>query len=76
MGVGVSGGAWSGGAGVLTWAVGGVSRVQVQAVGGLATLPTKAYGAFTVGVECDDGKTRLELDLADCLQLPRDFRER
>jgi hypothetical protein len=34
------------------------------------------YGAFTVGVEADDGKTRLELDLAELDDAPKDFRER
>jgi hypothetical protein len=34
------------------------------------------YGAFTVGAEADEGKTRLELDLAELEAAPREFRER
>lgn len=33
--------------------------------GGLATDTFTSYGAFTIGVEADDGETRLELDLMD-----------
>ena len=34
------------------------------------------YGAFTVGVETDNGQTKLELDLAELEDAPKDFRER
>jgi hypothetical protein len=35
-----------------------------------------SYGAFTVGVITDNGKTLLELDLADNKDFPKEFRER
>ena len=38
-------------------------RRIVKVVDGVATLDITAYGAFTVGAEADDGKTKLELDL-------------
>jgi hypothetical protein len=38
------------------------------------TLEISAYGAFTVGVEADNGQTRLELDLAEAPDLPVAFR--
>ena len=41
-----------------------------------AELERWAYGAFTVGVEADDGATRLELDLATLPGAPRRFRMR
>jgi hypothetical protein len=43
--------------------------------GGRARLERWAYGAFTVGVEADDG-TRLELDLAELPDAPPLFRSR
>jgi hypothetical protein len=43
---------------------------------GSARLTLGAWGAFTVGVLCDGGRTALELDLADCERAPRDFRLR
>ena len=33
------------------------------------------YGAFTVGAEADDGKTKLELDLAQLPGIPDEFRD-
>jgi hypothetical protein len=39
-------------------------------------LTVLAYGAFTVGVECDNGQTRLELDLSEDPALPPEFRAR
>lgn len=36
----------------------------------------KVYGAFTVGVEADDGKTNLEIDLAELDGAPELFRSR
>lgn len=38
---------------------------KVHMKDGVAIYTFKAWGAFTVGVVTDDGKTRLELDLAD-----------
>lgn len=38
---------------------------EVESKGGIVKESIVSYGAFTVGVEADDGKTRLELDLAD-----------
>ncbi len=35
-----------------------------------------SFGAFTVGVITDNGKTLLELDLADDSRFPKEFRER
>lgn len=35
-----------------------------------------SYGAFTIGAVCDNGKTLLELDLAEVSSLPEDFRKR
>ena len=49
-------------------------RVEVAAENGSASLEIAAYGAFTVGVECDGGRTRLELDLAEHERLPEEFR--
>lgn len=43
---------------------------------GSAELKLTAWGAFTVGALCDDGKTRLELDLATLEDAPSDFRNR
>jgi hypothetical protein len=41
---------------------------------GKAKLKLLAYGAFTVGAECDGGQTRLELDLSEG-DYPQAFRE-
>lgn len=41
-----------------------------------AKLRLTAYGAFTVGVEAGNGKTRLELDLSEDPSFPKEFRER
>ncbi|WAC49777.1 hypothetical protein OVA03_07720 [Asticcacaulis sp. SL142] len=38
--------------------------IEVQAEQGKARLKVPAWGAFTVGVVADEGKTRLELDLS------------
>lgn len=55
-------------------------RVEAEATSdapwGVARLKIGAWGAFTVGVECDDGATRLELDLATLPDAPQAFRER
>jgi hypothetical protein len=42
---------------------------------GRAVLNLVAYGAFTVGAEADDRKTRLELNLAELDDAPRKFKE-
>jgi hypothetical protein len=48
---------------------------DVTAVEGVARLTLVAYGAFTVGVEIEDG-TQLEINLADDdIQAPRRFKE-
>lgn len=47
----------------------------VEPIRGVAKLRLVAYGAFTVGVEADRGRTRLELDLATIERAPRAFRE-
>lgn len=36
----------------------------------------KVYGAFTVGAEVDEGKTQLELDLAELPDAPTEFKAR
>jgi len=43
---------------------------------GVAELRLTAWGAFTVGVLADEGRTRLELDLAELSDAPEDFRNR
>lgn len=47
----------------------------VKVVNGVALLSKIAWGAFTIGVELEDG-TRLEYDLAENMDLPEDFRKR
>lgn len=48
----------------------------VKATNGTAILRLKVWGAFTVGALADDGKTKLELDLADLKTAPNEFRLR
>lgn len=55
---------------------GSSENVIVEPIDGKATLEIHAWGAFTVGAETDDGKTRLELDLAELESAPKSFRER
>lgn len=43
---------------------------------GIANLQVVAWGAFTVGVECDNGETKLEIDLAELPDAPQLFKER
>jgi hypothetical protein len=43
---------------------------------GVAELLLTAWGAFTVGALTDDGKTKLELDLAELESAPEEFRNR
>jgi hypothetical protein len=47
----------------------------VVAKDGKATLTLVSYGAFTVGVDADAGRTKLELDLSEVKSAPRRFRE-
>ena len=43
---------------------------------GMAVLKLSAvWGAFTAGAELDNGKTQLELDLAELSTAPKKFRE-
>lgn len=49
----------------------------VRATDGRTTLEDcHAYGAFTVGISADRGKTKLELDIATDEKLPAWFRRR
>lgn len=49
---------------------------SVPVTDGKATLQLTAYGAFTVGVECDNGNTQLEINLCDVPDAPQLFKER
>jgi hypothetical protein len=51
-----------------------IGKVTVE--NGIATLNLTAYGAFTVGAECDDGSTKLEIDLAELPDAPVLFKKR
>jgi len=48
----------------------------VDAKGGAAQLEVTSWGAFTVGVLADGGRTRLELDLSQIETAPADWRGR
>lgn len=48
----------------------------VKARDGEARLQFSSWGAFTVGVECDGGKTRLELNMADDAGAPTPWKFR
>jgi ABC-type glycerol-3-phosphate transport system permease component len=48
----------------------------VAAVNGVATLNLLAWGAFTVGVSCDNGDTKLEIDLSEINDAPTLFKSR
>ena len=50
--------------------------VALDVIGDHAVITINAIGAFTVGVEADEGATRLELDLAEVPSLPPWFRAR
>lgn len=50
--------------------------VDVPVIDGVATLSFLAWGAFTVGAVADMGNTRLELDLAQQMEAPEEFRKR
>jgi hypothetical protein len=47
----------------------------VIAKDGKAILTLVSYGAFTVGVDADKGRTKLELDLAELESAPKRFRD-
>lgn len=49
---------------------------KVKVLDGIAQYNIIGWGAFTVGVECDEGKTKLELDLAELADAPELFRKR
>lgn len=53
-----------------------VATKQVKVKDGFAVLNLRAWGAFTVGVEADDGRTTLELDLSEDESFPELFRSR
>lgn len=48
----------------------------IKVINGIASLNVLAIGAFTIGVECDNGNTKLEIDLSEISNAPRLFRER
>lgn len=53
------------------------SEPIIAVTDGTATLVLNTvYGAFTAGAEADDGKTKLEIDLAELPNAPQDFKER
>jgi len=52
------------------------SIVRVRAHDDHAVLKFPAWGAFTIGASADDGRTRLELDLAQLPDAPELFRGR
>ncbi len=41
------------------------ARKEAEAMNGVAELTITSWGVFTIGVEDDDGETRLELDLSE-----------
>lgn len=47
---------------------------ETTAKKGVAQITVESYGAYTVGIETDRGKTKLELDLADLEDAPELFR--
>jgi len=49
---------------------------RVESESNRAVLHVGAWGAFTVGATADEGRTRLELDLAQLPEAPTKFRER
>jgi hypothetical protein len=50
--------------------------IERPAIDGRARLELIAWGAFTVGVSADGGKTKLELDLSKVADAPEAFRTR
>lgn len=49
---------------------------KIKVTNGKAENKLISYGTFTVGVVCDSGKTKLELDLAEVPDAPKLFKER
>lgn len=49
---------------------------RVPVLNGSAVLELIVWGAFTVGVEADDGQVQLELDMSQLPEVPKRFRER
>ncbi len=49
---------------------------KIKVLDGVAQYNIIGWGAFTVGVECDENKTKLELDLAELTNAPELFRKR
>lgn len=49
---------------------------SVNVSDGTAQLDIVGWGAFTVGAECDNGKTKLELDLSQLSDVPELFKRR
>ncbi|MCS3529577.1 pYEATS domain-containing protein [Chryseobacterium sp. JUb7] len=53
------------------------SEPMIAVTDGTATLLLNTvYGAFTAGIEVDEGKTQLEIDLAELPNIPQEFRDR
>lgn len=50
--------------------------MKVRLRDGRAELVIRAWGAFTVGVELDEGRRLLELNLAELPGVPKEFAER
>lgn len=48
---------------------------SVEAEDNEAVLTLMVYGSFTVGAETDNGKTKLELDLAELPNVPKEFKD-
>ncbi|MBX7044199.1 MAG: hypothetical protein K1X86_00050 [Ignavibacteria bacterium] len=48
---------------------------EIEVKNGKANLKIYAYGAFTVGAVADKGATKLELDLAELPNAPKEFKE-
>ncbi|MEA2205452.1 MAG: hypothetical protein QOE77_2228 [Blastocatellia bacterium] len=50
-------------------------KVTVEVINGIAEYDLYSYGAFTVGAVAENGKTRLELDLAALPEAPKRFKD-
>lgn len=48
----------------------------VTSKNGIATLNLLAFCTFTAGIECDNGKTQLEIDLSEVNNVPEQFKNR
>lgn len=53
-----------------------IAKETIKVVDGKAENKLISYGAFTVGVVCDNGQTKLELDLSQLEDAPEVFRQR